>query len=176
MKIICVMVSSVDGKTTKGDNPSVFEWTSKEDQKYFTDLIASSNVVIMGRKTYDAAKNIIKLKPGKLRVIVTSNPQKYVAQSIKGQLEFVSANPTKIVEGLINRGFDEILLVGGSDLNGSFLTENLIDELWLTIEPKLFGKGNSLAGEKGLEITLKLLEISQLNNQGTILLKYKIET
>lgn len=35
MKVILVMVMSVDGNITKGVEEKIYEWTSKEDQRYF---------------------------------------------------------------------------------------------------------------------------------------------
>ena len=45
---------SVDGKTTRGDeSPNL--WASPEDQDFFKKLKEKIGVLIMGRKTYEAA-------------------------------------------------------------------------------------------------------------------------
>ncbi|MFA6081552.1 MAG: hypothetical protein WC741_04055 [Patescibacteria group bacterium] len=43
------MLSSADGKTTKGNNDNIYTWTSVEDQRYFLSLIKKNNLIIMGR-------------------------------------------------------------------------------------------------------------------------------
>src|SRR3989344_5509114 len=96
MKIILVMVSSLDGKITWGEDPDIHQWTSKEDQDYFHNLIETNSLVVMGRKTYEAASP--RPQAGKLRIVVTNNPDKFKDKSIAGQLEFTN-EPVKVLAG-----------------------------------------------------------------------------
>jgi len=84
MKIIMVAVSSLNGKLTKGKDPNIYSWTSKEDSKLFFSLIEKNNLIVMGGKTYEAARKIIKHKKNKLRIVLTRNPEKYFKETIKG--------------------------------------------------------------------------------------------
>ena len=174
MKVIMVAVSSLNGKITKGKDPNIYSWTSKEDAKFYFSLIEKNNLILMGSKTYDAARKIIKHKKGKLRVVLTRNPKKYLDQTIKGVLEFTNENPLKLVERLGNKGYKKMLLVGGGTINSLFLKENLVNELYLTLEPKIFGSGKSLLSEESLDISLKLISARKLNHQGAMFLKYKV--
>lgn len=167
------MVISVDGKSTKNSLPPR-EWTSKEDKEYLRKLINSQRLILMGRKTYQAAKPIIKLTPKTLRIVLTKNPKKFEKETVAGQLQFTSFSPPGLVKQLEHLGYKKMLLIGGSELNISFFKAKLIDELWLTIEPKIFGKGLGLVGEKVLNIDLKLISVSKLNKNGTLLLKYRV--
>ena len=67
-----------------------------------------------------------------------------------------------------------MLIAGGAQLATSFLTAGLVDELWLTIEPKIFGQGNSIVIAEKLDIQLKLLNCEKLNEAGTLLTKYAV--
>jgi dihydrofolate reductase len=174
MKIVLAMVASIDGKTTKWNSSDLHSWTSKEDQDYFSKLIEQNNCIIMGRKTYEAAKNMMKHSSSKLRIVLTSDPKKYEIEQIPNQLEFTSEQPHELIKRL-EQNYSSTLLVGGAEINSLFLKENLVNELWLTIEPKVFGKGNSLIGEKEIDINMKLLSIEKLNGQGTLLLRYAIK-
>ncbi len=174
MKVILAMVTSVDGKTTKWNNPDIYKWTSEEDQTHFFSLIEKSKVIIMGRKTFVAFKAAIKLSPGKLRIIMTKSPQKYKSLFVPNLLEFTSDSPKKIVEKLKMQGYNQILLVGGEQINYIFFRDKLINEVWLTIEPKIFGVGNGLISAEKLDIKLQLKRISKLNNTGTLLVKYLV--
>src|SRR3972149_9690226 len=78
MKVIMVMLVSVDGKTTFGDNQNVYSWSSIEDKKQFFSLIKKNNLIVMGRATYDASRPVIKIKKGKLRIVLTRSPKKYL--------------------------------------------------------------------------------------------------
>lgn len=174
MKVTMIMISSVDGKTTQGKNKNVYVWSSVEDQKHFFSEIKKNNLIVMGRETFEASKEVIKLEKGKLRIVLTRDPKKYFNQSIEGQLEFSNETPQKLVERMINLGYKKILLVGGATVNSLFLKQNLVDELFLTIEPKIFGMGKNLIEGKLLNTKLQLKSVKKINKMGTLLLKYKV--
>jgi len=174
MKVTMVMLSSVDGKTTQGNNKNVYSWSSKEDQKHFFSLIKKNNLIVMGRATYEASKPVIKLEKAKLRIILTHSPKKYSNQSVKDQLEFTNESPNKLLKRLSLLGYKKMLLVGGSIVNGLFLKQNLVDELLLTIEPKIFGSGKNIVEGELLNTKLQLVSIKKINKAGTLLLKYKL--
>lgn len=48
----------------------------------------------------------------------------------------------ELARDLYKKGYKNILVEGGPTLLGSFLKENLIDEIFLTIAPKIFGSQN----------------------------------
>lgn len=169
-----VAVSSLNGKITKGEDPNIYSWTSKEDSGFFFSLIKENNLIVMGSKTYEAAKSFIKHERNKLRIVLTRNPKKYLNQAKNGMLEFTSENPPELIEKLEGRGYSRMLLVGGSETNTLFLGQNLINEIYLTIEPKLFGNGKNLVEDDDLDKQLKLVSVKRLNHQGTLQLKYKI--
>lgn len=168
-----VMLSSVDGKSTQGNNQNVYSWSSIEDQKHFFSLIKKNNLIVMGRITYDASRPVIKLEKGKLRIVLTRNPKKYFKKSVKGQLEFTNETPVDLVERLSKKGYKNMLLVGGSIINGLFLKYNLVNELYLTIEPKIFGKGKDIIEGQLLNKSLKLINIKKINKAGTLVLQYE---
>lgn len=174
MRIIAVFVETANGKITKGAEGIVQTWASSEDQAHFSKLIQGNNLIVMGSGTYEAHKSSIKLEEGKLRVVVTSKAEKYKNAAVAGQLEFTSETPIALVKRLEEQGFHKMLLVGGADLFTSFLEAHLVNELYLTIEPKLFGQGKNLLADVDVEANLELLEVKKLNEQGTLLLHYKI--
>ena len=167
------MVISVDGKSTKHDLPDQ-SWASSEDSKHLSKLISENNLIMMGGKTYENAKSHIKPGEGKLRIVVTHDPERFSEDQIEGRLEFVSGSIREIVGDLGERGFKQMLLLSGENLNREFFEANLIDEIYLTIEPKIFGSGNGILSKVNLDISLQLMGMEKLNEQGTILLKYKV--
>lgn len=168
-------VSSLDGKITKGNDPYVHNWASKEDQSHFTKLIKEHPVIIISSKTYEVIKQNIKHQAGKLRIVMTRNPQQYKSETIPGMLEFTSDSPKKILQKLSKKGIKKILLAGGSILTNLFFKEKLVDCLILTLEPKIFGEGIPLIAPSSLKLDLQLISMKKLNRQGTILLTYKIK-
>lgn len=167
-----VAVVSANGKLTRGDDPDIYKWTSKEDQNFFFSKITRSKLIVMGSGTYDAVRKQLKTQNKKLRIVLTSSPEKYKNEQIKGQLEFTSETPRQLYDRMIDH--PKMLLVGGSRVYSSFMKEGLVDEIYLTIEPVVFGEGKNLFAEGNFETKLKLESVERLNKKGTILLKYKV--
>ncbi len=174
MKIILAAATSIDGKLTRGDDPDVRQWTSDEDAAHFAQLKAAHNLLVMGLGTYEAMRSKLKLSANILRVVLTHHPQDFAGEAVARQLEFSSESPAKLVERLANQGYSEILLVGGGQVHAEFLAAGLVDEIYLTIEPLVFGTGTDFAHGAELNIDLELVSSKQLNDRGTLLLHYKV--
>lgn len=174
-----VAVTSINGKLTKGDDSDIYKWTSVEDHDFFFSKIKDANLIVMGSGTYEAIREDFKTSSfsaggaKKLRVVITKEPEKYINDVSPGELEFTSETPTQIVRRFENK-FDEMLLAGGGQIFSLFAAAGLINEIYLTIEPKAFGKGKPLFAENELELNLKLESFEKLNEKGTMLLKYQI--
>ena len=180
MKIIAITVTSLDGRFTKGSEKNIYQWSSKEDFEHFKEVVNKHNLLVMGSGTFEPVKDIkeVGLKPEKerLRIIMTRNPERYKEFVVPGQMEFTNESPRELVTRLEKQGYQQMLLVGGSRLSGSFLQEGLINELLITIEPKLFGNGDFLHSDSLLDTNLQLLDVKKLNQKGTMVLHYKILT
>lgn len=174
MKLILVMVTSLDGKSTKHNAPGAQNIASSEDSVHFQKIIENASLIIMGSTTYDNHKNIMKHKEGTLRVIVTHHPERYENEKIPGQLEFTNETPSQLIKRLEQQGYTEGYLVGGAHTNTEFFKQNLVTELWQTIEPRIVGVGLGMVGEEEIDIRLKLLSSEKLNDNGTLLLKYLV--
>jgi dihydrofolate reductase len=91
-----------------------------------------------------------------------------------GQLEFRNESPVQLTKQFENEGYEYMFVVGGAHIATSFLKDQLVDELWLTIEPKIFGVGSNFVIEEKLDINLQLLTCESVNKQGTLLTKYTV--
>jgi len=172
-KVVMFSVSSINGLITFQNNPDIYDWTSIEDSDLFLNAIEKSDAIIMGSKTYESNKSKIKLNPKHPRFVLTKNPDKYLTESVKGQLNFTNQSPTEIINSLKDN-CRIILVVGGGEINSLFLENKLVDELHLTIEPLIFGSGKNLISQSLLKISCKLLKFKKLNKNGTLHLVYKI--
>ena len=155
---------TLDGKIAKTSDHFP-NWTSKEDKKYFARISKESGVVIMGDKTFFTFPSPLK---DRLNVVFTleKNPKQ-----IEG-VKWVSGEPEKVLKELENQGYKSAILGGGSNLNGLFLKKKLIDEIYVTIEPKIFGEGLSLfSGD--FDINMELTGMEKINDN-SIALKYKV--
>lgn len=58
-------------------------------------------------------------------------------------------------------------MAGDGALNASFMLENLVDEIYLDIEPIVFGRGIKVFAENDFEMKLRLIETKKLSNDET---------
>lgn len=172
MKVVLVMVMTLNGKITHGNNPNVSSWASAEDQKFFGEVKKNFKVSIMGSNTYEAAKKDIDLSIERLRIIVTRDPKKYESEIVPGKIEFTSENPKVLVERLRKQGFKDILLLGGGEINRLFMEHDLVTDLYLTLEPKFFGSGRPVVADGKYFLDFRLKSAEKLNSQGTYLFHY----
>lgn len=172
MKVVLVLVSSVNGYLTKGVSRVVTEWSSKEDAALFARFLAKQKIIVMGSGTYEAAKKHLQIRPGQLRIVCTKNPKAYARDAIPGVLEFSSLTPVQLIKHCAAQGATQIALVGGASLNRSFFVANLVDELRLTIEPVLFGSGKPLVLPGKFNTEFVLVSKKQINKRGTLHLVY----
>jgi dihydrofolate reductase len=172
MKIVLVFVATLDGKVTKWNNPQVKIWSSQEDKEYFSKIWNESKLIIMGSNTYNADR----LKPSSdhLFVVMTRDPYKYKNQEAIGLLEFTNESPGQLAARFKKKSYEQVVVVGGPHIATSFLKEQLIDELWLTIEPRIFGTGGNFVIEENLDINLRLISCEKVNEQGTLITKYAV--
>lgn len=169
MKTILVFVQTADGKITKWGYPIIRSWSSKEDQDYFFSLMKKSELTVVGSNTFNS--DPFKPSSGHLLVVMTRHPEHY--QTIPGSIEFSSLSPTELVKEYSAR-YDQMFLVGGPHLATSFFRENLINEIWLTIEPRIFGFGGNFISDQNLDIRLQLKSFEKINDSGTLILKYSV--
>lgn len=172
MKVILVFVSTLDGKVTKWGNPHVRGWTSLEDQHYYKEIWEDGNLFVMGSNTFIADEFPASGKH--LLMVMTRDPTKFKQREVPGQIEFTNKTPVELVNYFKNKGFEKMMVVGGAHVATSFFKEELIDELWLTMEPKIFGSGGNFVTDTQMEINLQLLNCEKVNDLGTLITKYAV--
>lgn len=166
MKISLIAAISADGKIAERTDQSSLDWTSKEDKKFFIEKTKEAGTVIMGRKTFATIGKPLK---GRRLIILTRDTSK--EKPMPG-VEFTSLEPVELIKKLAHEGCASIALGGGASVYGQFLEAGLVTDVYLTIEPMLFGEGVPLAsGFSRQKLTLE--SVKQLNPQ-TVLLHYTL--
>jgi dihydrofolate reductase len=174
MKTILIFVCTLDGKITKWGDPHIRAWSSRSDQEYFDATWKETRVIIMGSRTYDP--DPIQPDPNHLFIVITRDPSKYKNHEKPGEIEFTNEFPQKLLNRLEAEGIKTVLIAGGSQIATLFLREQLVDELWLTIEPRIFGSGAGFVSEEQLDIKLEMISCDKVNDQGTLITRYRILT
>lgn len=170
MKIILMMAQTVDGRIAKNPQQNA-DWTSKADKKAFIAETKKHGVIIMGETTFLAMGS--KPLPKRLNLILSFEPEKYAQLSQPGLLEFFKGTPEEIKKYLSDKQFESAILGGGARTNAMFLEAGMVDEILITIEPKIFGVGMNFTEGQDLDLNLELLESKELGDDA-IQLRYKI--
>ncbi len=169
MHVFLIAAVSVDGVIAEEATQISTEWTSKEDKKFFKDKTKQARVMVMGMNTY---KTIGRPLPERLTVVMTRTPQEVPAE-FAGQLLFTDKSPQEVLSDLEKKGFAEVAICGGAQIYTLFLKSGLVDTVYLSMEPVLFGKGVHFLKE-AVNAQLELQNCTQLNTQ-TVLLEYKVK-
>jgi dihydrofolate reductase len=173
MRTVVIAAQSLDGFITRHDEPGV-AFTSPEDKAYFRTVLAGFDVGVFGGETYRVSRAAIRANPAglRLRLVLSRTPDRYAAEAAPGSLEFTRAGPAELVAGLRARGFRQCALLGGSHVHSLFLEAGLVDEVWLTVEPVLFGGGTPLLARRA-DVRLELQAVDRLARH-TLVLKYRV--
>lgn len=165
---------SLDAKLTRHDEPDIREWVSDEDQAFFRPLLAEHDVVVMGRGTYEVIRPNLQHNNLFRRIVLTRTPQHFDDQVVSEKLEFRNQSTTELLQQLNEDGVEKVLLVGGPQMLGEALRSRLVDYVYVTIEPRLFGRGMPFVDQIAIDCQLELLSHEQVNAQGTLILKYRV--
>jgi dihydrofolate reductase len=87
-------------------------------------------------------------------------------------IEVTSLAPQELVAKLEKEGVEELAICGGSTIYTMFMKASLVDSLYLTIEPVIFGKGMSLFNDV-IDAKLELVNFRRTDS-GTIFNEYKV--
>lgn len=173
MKKILIAAVSVDGKIARTPFHNV-DWTSKKDKNFFRREVRKAKVVIFGANTFKTMRKAAAAPmPDTLNIILTHSPKKFTHLETPGKLEFTNTPPEKLLTSLQKRGFKSVVIGGGSEIYTLFLKKKLVDTIYLTIAPIIFGKGIDLFNSETPETKLRLIETTPLS-KNEILLKYKL--
>lgn len=159
----------MNGFIAKEDGNS--EWTSEEDLKGFYEQSKKAGNIILGKNTYLAATKYGYFPfPDAVNIVVSHDT---IENQWGNKVVVTNKSPKEILDMLGEMGFQNAFLAGGGTLNASFMKEKLIDEIYLDVEPLVFGKGIKVFAEADFDFELKLLEVNKLNSD-TVQLHYEV--
>jgi dihydrofolate reductase len=137
---------SVDGFLARPDDALDFLHTGEQEPHGFNEFLASVDVVVIGRRTFDVVLKLGYLAVyGKKPVIVLSNHSVDLPSVTGGGVEQMSGEPIEIVAQLESRGFKHAYIDGGLTIQ-RFLAAELVNRLVITRVPVLIGAGIPLFG------------------------------
>lgn len=169
LKISLIILQSLDGFIAKSQADNL-DWGSKVDKTFFRQKTKEIGTMIMGRKTYQNMPS--KVFNEKFNLVMTSNPLKFT-ENFSSNIYFFGDSPQKAIDFLINKGIKEAALIGGGQINNIFLQNNLVDEIFITIAPKIFGQGITGFGKNEMDRSLELLDFQKIS-ENELFLHYKV--
>ncbi|MFA4819558.1 MAG: dihydrofolate reductase family protein [Candidatus Aenigmatarchaeota archaeon] len=166
MKVILYMAMTVNGMIAKENDET--PWSNAEWKNY-AKKVKECGALIVGRRTYEIMKKSNELKKigNPFTVVVTS-----VEKEDNKSFVFVRS-PKDALEIMKKKRFHKVLLGGGSMINASFMKAGLVDEIYLDVEPVVFGRGIKLFSEEDFEAKLKLIGTKKIS-KNEIQLHYKV--
>ncbi len=160
-------VCTIDGKIARHSR-HMTDWSSKEDKNFLHKMLDKSDVVIIGKNTYLLAKKPLS----KRNCIVLTSSVKNPTQ-INKKLVYLNPAHSSIVRYCKKYSCKKVAVLGGRQTFNYFLKKGLVDEIFLTIEPLVFGSGFSLFTSGSKDVFFDLILVKKLNAVGTVLLRYR---
>ena len=164
IKAFIITATTADGFIAQETSQVSTAWTSGADKKHFIELTKKAGVIVMGLTTFNT---IGKPLPNRLNIVYapTGTPE------IQG-VEITQKKPTELLTDLEKRGYKEIAICGGSSIYTMFMESGLVEKIYITVEPRLFGSGVKLFN-KPMDKKLALESVKQPSND-VVILEYKV--
>jgi len=164
-RMYAIAAVTIDGKIARHENHPT-TWTSPEDNVFMRALLDQSAVIVVGRRTYDTAKE--PLSKRNCIVLTRSVP---AIERRDDRLTFINTGGTSLRKLL--QEYATVAVLGGTQIYTYCLEHDLLDDIYLTIEPLVFGAGLPLfAAATTANIRFQLQDFKKLNADGTLVLHY----
>jgi len=164
-RYIAFVAASIDGRISLSSK-TLPKWTSSEDQQFLQKSLSLADAVVVGRNTYQAAVDRLR----KRNTFVLSSRPTTIKR--RGTVTFV--NPVNVDIPKLFTRYKIVAVLGGGAVYRFMLERGLLDEIFVTIEPLIFGRGKEMFVGGSRTMKVRLLSVKRLNRTGTLLLHYQI--
>ncbi|MEK7156449.1 MAG: dihydrofolate reductase family protein [Patescibacteria group bacterium] len=165
MRCIAIAAVTIDGKIAL-DAGHFSDWTSPEDKDFLHEMLDKSDVIVVGNNTYKTAIGPLSKRNC---IVFTAS----VATSERKSDTLAYCNPASSDCIPLMRKYEKVAVLGGTQTYTWFLENDLLDELYLTIEPIVFGRGlNLFESTEDVLAKFHLESTKPLNEKGSVLLHY----
>jgi len=160
MKITLYMAISVNGFIAKPSHNT--PWTEEEFESYSNKVKEVGNLII-GKTTFDLMyeKKIFTDLDEPFVVVLTSSEEKPPREKTVYVKTFEDA-----VKTLRRQGFSSLLVGGGGQTDTAALESGMIEELYVDVEPLVFGEGIPLFSSSETNLKLKLVDTKRIGASG----------
>lgn len=154
MRISVFVGASVDGFIARPNHE--LDWLPEGggEPHGYDEFMASVDVLVIGRKTFEKVLTFTPWPYGSKRVVVLSSRPLDLSKAVSAVIEQMSGSPAEIVQQLGATGAEHLYIDGGITIQG-FLQARLVDRLTITRVPVLIGSGIPLFGTLPHDIHLR---------------------
>ncbi|MFQ3545070.1 dihydrofolate reductase family protein [Halobacillus rhizosphaerae] len=161
-KLVLFIAQSLDGYIASKEESLdwLFQVEGEGDNGY-SEFYETVYTILMGKRTYDW---IIQQEKGEFPY--PAKESFVFSRTVKEDLPhitIVNDDVVRFTNQLKQKEGKDIWLVGGGDLLHTFLKEDLVDELIVTVAPVLLGSGVPLFKERGNSLDLHLKGTRRFN-------------
>jgi dihydrofolate reductase len=154
MNLSVFIGASLDGFIARKNGDLDFLPPGGGEPHGYNEFIATVDVIVIGRNTFET---VLAMKPwpyGHKRVVVLSSRPVDLSAVVGGIVEQMAGSPTEIVSKLAATGANHLYIDGGITIQ-RFLRAGLIQNLTITTVPVLIGDGIPLFGSLPHDIRLR---------------------
>ncbi|HLW98875.1 MAG TPA: dihydrofolate reductase family protein [Candidatus Acidoferrales bacterium] len=155
MKLSVFCGVSLDGFLARPDDTFDFLKAGEQMPHGFEEFLASVDLVVMGRRTFEVVLGLghLDLYGKKPMVVLGRSPVDFSAVAGEAFAQ-MSGEPCEIVKQLESRGYKHAYIDGGITIQ-RFLAAGCIDRMVITRVPVLIGEGVPLFGAVPRDIILR---------------------
>jgi dihydrofolate reductase len=178
-KVIFQMSVSIDGYVEGPGREIDWHVVDQDFNAYAVETLKATDVLIMGRKTYELMAGYWPTAPDNdpVKQEMNARPKLVFSKTLKHVDWQNSRRATGSIADEVARlkqvPGDGLLWVGGSDLASSFLEQGLIDEIRIVLTPILLGAGKTVFDAIKKRHPLKLLSTKSFKS-GNVILTYGV--
>lgn len=172
------IATSLDGFIARPDGS--IDWLEEantlipEDEDCgYAAFMAHIDVLVMGRNTFDQVVTFDPWPYGEKPVVVLSHRTLEIPAQLSGRVTHSSETPAALLARLSNQGVRRVYVDGGVTIQ-RFLAAGLIEDLTITLIPRLLGQGRPLFGPLAGDIQLQLVG-SKPYAFGFVQLHYRVQ-
>jgi len=176
-KIIYYVAITLDGFICRRDGVISDFLPCEELNRHYFEALSKFHATIMGRKTYEFGYQY-GLKPGDKAY---EHMDHYIFSSTlkldkpSGGVYVEPKLSSDVISKIKERSTTDIYLCGGGKFATEIYSLNLIDEIWLKVNPVLIGDGVRFLETNDLNERLELLEKSEFSS-GIVELRYRLKS
>ncbi len=167
INVAVYMHVSINGMIARLDNSDFSSELARSD---FLKTIKRYKVNVIGRNTFNTASKSNGFPLDGLNIVVTKHGIK-LKKEWKNVI-VTDKKPKEIIKIIESRGYKNAMVAGGK-LATSFLKEGLVNEIYLNVEPIVFGKGIPIFANENFEKNLRLLQVKKFS-KNEVRLHYKV--